>query len=105
MPLESRIPGGGAHATKLPAGVSAVGTVQVRLFATALDAVGEATLRIDIADGETVATLLDRLAAAYPSLGALRASLLVAINYEYVGANTALLGGEEVALIPPVSGG
>jgi len=105
MPLESRLPGGGAHATKLPAGVSAVGSVQVRLFATALDAVGEPSLRVEIAEGETIATLLDRIGAAYPALAALRASLLVAINYEYVGADTPLAGGEEVALIPPVSGG
>lgn len=105
MPLESRMPGGGAQATKLPAGVSAVGSVQIRLFASALDAVGEPSLRVDIAEGETVATILDRLGAAFPTLGALRASLLIAINYEYVAANTPLLGGEEIALIPPVSGG
>lgn len=106
MPLESRQPGGGAErATKLPSGISPVGTVLVRFFATALDAVGEPALRMDIADDETVGSILDRLTAAYPSLAAQRASLLVAMNYEYVDPSAPLSGGEEIALIPPVQGG
>ena len=106
MPLESRQPGGGSErATRLPSGVSPVGTVLVRFFATALDAVGEPALRMDIAEHETVASIIDRLVAAYPALAAQRASLLVAMNYEYVEAGAPLAGGEEIALIPPVQGG
>ena len=106
MPLESRQPGGGAErATRLPSGVSPVGTVLVRFFATALDAVGEPSLRMDIAESETVGSIIDRLVAAYPALAAQRASLLVAMNYEYVDANAVLHGTEEIAIIPPVQGG
>jgi MoaE-MoaD fusion protein len=106
MPLESRQPGGGAErATRLPSGVAPVGTVLVRFFATALDAVGEPALRMDIAGDETVASILDRLVAAYPALAAMRASLLVAMNYDYVDVEAPLSGGEEIALIPPVQGG
>lgn len=106
MPLESRLPGGGAErATRLPSGVSPIGTVLVRFFATALEVVGEPALRMEIADGETVASLVDRIVAAYPSLAPLRPSLLIAMNYEYVDADTPLAGGEEIALIPPVQGG
>jgi molybdopterin converting factor small subunit len=106
MPLESRQPGGGAErATRLPSGVSAVGTVLVRFFATALELVGEPSLRMDIAEDETVGSILDRLVTAYPALAPMRASLLVAMNYEYVEAGASLSGGEEIALIPPVQGG
>jgi molybdopterin synthase catalytic subunit len=96
--------GGGEHA-KPPGGQAAVGSVTVRLFSRAQDAAGEAALRWEIADGETVASILDRLDAAYPALAPLRASLLVAVNYEYAEPGRPLAHGDEVALIPPVQGG
>jgi molybdopterin synthase catalytic subunit len=106
MPLEARrIGGGGGPAAKPPGGAAAVGTVVVRLFARAQDAVGESSLRLEIADGETIGSLLDRLDAAYPAFAPLRGSLLVAANYVYVPPEHVLATGDEIAIIPPVQGG
>lgn len=106
MGLEARRVGGsGGPAAKPPGGAASVGTVVVRLFSRAQDAVGEASLRLEIAEGETIASVLDRLDAAYPSLAALRASLLVAVNFGYVTPDRPLAPGDEIALIPPVQGG
>lgn len=106
MGLEARRVGGaGGPAAKPSGGAAPVGSVVVRLFSRAQDAVGDASLRLEIADGETVRSLLDRLDAAYPALAPFRASLLVAVNFEYVPPDRALAPGDEIALIPPVQGG
>ncbi len=77
--------------------------VQVRLFAAYREAVG--TNRVDVAlpAGARVSELLDRLTAEHPKLSP--SSGMVAVNQEYVGPDYALRDGDEVALIPPVSGG
>ena len=45
------------------------------------------------------------LLARFPALSGHRASVRVAVNFEYAEAGTRFLPGDEVALIPPVSGG
>lgn len=49
--------------------------------------------------------LLDQLCAEFPALANARASVAVAVNREYVNPDYVLSAGDEVALIPPVSGG
>jgi len=78
--------------------------VTVRLFAAAADAVGRRQLEGDWA-GLTPPQLLAVLKEQYPGLGRLVPSLAVAVNREYAGADRVLNHGDEVALIPPVSGG
>jgi molybdopterin synthase catalytic subunit len=56
-------------------------------------------------DGATVGALLDHLIAAHPALASLRANLRVAVNQEFAALDRVLADGDEVALIPPVSGG
>lgn len=53
----------------------------------------------------TVAALLDALCASNPDLARMRRSLLVTVNQEWASAETLLQGGEEVGIMPPVSGG
>jgi MoaE-MoaD fusion protein len=77
--------------------------VRVRLFASFREAAGTAHLTCELDDGARVSDLLARLAAQVPALGATRG--LVAVNQTYVDADAALADGDEVALIPPVSGG
>lgn len=105
MGIFARQQGGGDAAAKPPGGGVFAGTIVIRLFSRAQDAVGEASLRWEISEGETVGSLLDRLDAAFPALAPLRASLLVAVNYEYADPSRALAPGDEVAVIPPVQGG
>ncbi len=77
--------------------------MRVRLFAAYREAVGSAHLDVPLAPGTCVADLLQTLREHHPKLIATRG--LVAVNREYVGPEFALRDGDEVALIPPVSGG
>lgn len=76
----------------------------VRLFAAAADAVGQRRLEGDWA-GLTPPQLLAVLQEQHPGLARLTATLAVAVNREYAGPEVLLKDGDEVALIPPVSGG
>ncbi|MCL6521283.1 MAG: molybdenum cofactor biosynthesis protein MoaE [Firmicutes bacterium] len=77
----------------------------VRLFAGAAEAAGSRQLEVELAAGSTAGQLLDRLLGEYPGLARFGPSLLVAVNRRYAGRETPLAEGDEVALIPPVSGG
>ena len=74
--------------------------VRVRLFAGLRERAGAGSLEIDVPDGATVADVWPVLA-----LGAEPAGLLYARNRAYVDPGEALQAGDEVAVIPPVSGG
>lgn len=56
------------------------------------------------ADGATVKALRGALAERYPSLRNIR-SLMIAVNNAYADDNLAIEESDEIALIPPVSGG
>lgn len=62
-------------------------------------------MRLELPEGTTVGGLVDTLVRRYPGLKAHRSSLLVAVDREFRDEGTGLRGGEEVALMPPVSGG
>lgn len=55
--------------------------------------------------GRTVADLLRYYRAVSPELPAIWDSLAVAVNQQYATASSSLADGDEVALLPPVSGG
>ena len=79
-------------------------TVTVRLFATLRERAGVATWSRAVPDGTTAG---DLLAALQDDLPALRAAgrIALAVNSEYTSAEHRLRDGDELALIPPVSGG
>jgi molybdopterin converting factor subunit 1 len=79
-------------------------TVTVRLFASLRERTGVSTLERDIAEGSTVADLIAELETAFPALEN-RGRIAVAVNSEYTELAHRLTEGDEVALIPPVSGG
>jgi molybdopterin synthase catalytic subunit len=81
-------------------------TVTVRLFAILRERAGRDSVEIELPEGATVADAFERLAAA-PGLGELvgRMPLRMAVNREYAGEGTAIAPGDELALIPPISGG
>jgi molybdopterin synthase catalytic subunit len=74
-------------------------------FASTRDAVGSRSLQRDLPAGATVAALLQGLVADYPALERGANRLMVAVNSEYADRGLELRDGDEVALIPPVSGG
>ncbi len=81
-------------------------TVTVRLFAILRERAGSDSVEIELPDGATVADAFERLAAT-PGLAELvgSRSLRMAVNREYASAGTAIHAGDELALIPPISGG
>src|SRR5690606_25195632 len=79
--------------------------VMIRLFASAREAVGSETVDWTLEPGTTVGDLLERLDRDYPGLASLRGRLLISVNQRYAGREQVLADGDEVGVIPPVSGG
>lgn len=79
--------------------------IRVRLFASFREAAGTGTLAWDAPQGATVAEVVAALQAEYPRFGPTAETALLAVNQEYVGREYPLHDGDELALIPPVSGG
>jgi len=77
----------------------------VRYFAGHRDITGQAEERLELAPGATVGALWELLVARYPRLGGYSGRLLYAVNQEYGTLASELHDGDEVAFIPPVSGG
>ena len=76
----------------------------VRLFASAREAIGASTMDVDVPLGANLGTLMAKFRHAHPQLAS-APSLLVSVNMEYAGNDQALREDDEIALIPPVSGG
>ncbi len=81
-------------------------TVTVRLFALLRERAGRDSIEVELDEGATVAEALDRLSAR-PELGDLleRIPVRMAVNRDYAEPDTRLAPGDELALVPPVSGG
>jgi molybdopterin converting factor subunit 1 len=79
--------------------------VTVRLFARLRDITGAAELARDIDPGATIGSVWRQLAAEYPALGPYERSISSAVNADYARMDTPLADGDEIAFLPPVSGG
>ena len=79
--------------------------MRVLLFAQIKDAVGAAELDLKISGQPAAAELWRALIVAQPKLAAFQSSTRLARNGEYADAQTSFSDADEVALIPPVSGG
>jgi MoaE-MoaD fusion protein len=81
-------------------------TVSVRLFAILRERAGRDSVEIELPEGATVGDAFDRLAET-PGLGELveRMPLRMAVNREYASDATRIGAGDELAVIPPISGG
>jgi molybdopterin converting factor subunit 1 len=77
--------------------------ITVKLFGIAKEIIGESSIIID-QELLTVEDLLTFLKHEYPAFMDLT-SLLIAVNDEYAELGTSIGNGDEIALIPPVSGG
>lgn len=79
--------------------------ITVKLFAAYQEACGVADMQMDVDDGATVATVRDRLIAEHPQLAQWRDLTRFGINLQFVAPEAVMHDGDEVVLIPPVSGG
>jgi sulfur-carrier protein len=77
--------------------------VKLKLFAYLRETLGPEEEEVDIRDGEKVGDLWNRFKRKIPGDKDFR--VLFAVNGEYVGGDRELEEGDEVAFIPPVSGG
>jgi len=75
------------------------------LFASYREAVGAAVVEVSLREGDRGKSLWPVLVARYPGLARLPAPSGYAINHEYVDGERPLQERDEIALIPPVSGG
>jgi molybdopterin synthase catalytic subunit len=79
--------------------------VRVLFFGMLKDAAGTASDEVDLQDGASVRDLLAHCEIRIPRLKEALGSMAVAVNQQYSGPDTKLKAGDEVALLPPVSGG
>jgi molybdopterin converting factor subunit 1 len=79
--------------------------VHIRLFAGLHDLIGERNVTLELPADATVADLRDQLSRQYPVITPYLPTLVCAVDEEYVTPDHTLREGDDVALIPPVSGG
>lgn len=79
-------------------------TIDILLFGITKDIIGSERYALELEGEVTVARLKEVLTSEFPQLTKLR-SLLVAVNNEYGQPDTNISSKDEIALIPPVSGG
>ena len=79
--------------------------VTIRLFARLREIAGVADLRRELPDGATARTAWQVLASEFPDLTAHERSVSCAVNEDYARLSTPLHDGDEIAFLPPVSGG
>ena len=79
--------------------------IQVKLFALAGELAGRGGIELDLPLQATVADLRRALVEQTPALAPLVPRMMVAVNMDYAVDDRVLAEGDEVACIPPVSGG
>ena len=79
--------------------------VRVLFFGQLKEIVGVAQEELELSDGARVEDLFERYGRRFPKLAEFRASIAASVNQEYAGWRASLAAGDEVAFLPPVSGG
>jgi molybdopterin converting factor subunit 1 len=79
--------------------------VTIRLFARLRDLAGSSELVRDVPDPATVQTVWSALVGEMPTLREYERTMSVAVNADYSKMSASVREGDEVAFLPPVSGG
>ncbi len=79
--------------------------VRVLFFGTLREMAGKAAEEIDLPDGASLHDVLERYAVQIPKLKSFFPSMACAVNQHYAAPEIKLNAGDEIALLPPVSGG
>ena len=79
--------------------------VTVRLFARLRELAGRGEIERDVPPGATVRQVWESLLAEHPAIAPYAESMSCAVNADYARMTTAVKDGDEVAFLPPVSGG
>ena len=79
--------------------------VTVRLFARLRELAGASELTRELPDGATALSAWRSMTREFPALSHYERTVACAVNEEYARMTTTLTDGDEVAFLPPVSGG
>jgi sulfur-carrier protein len=79
--------------------------VKVLFFGRLKEIVGHAEDSVEVPDGAPIEALFSRYGESHPELARFRASLVASRNQEFSAWSTPVHSGDEVAFLPPVSGG
>jgi molybdopterin synthase catalytic subunit len=79
--------------------------IRVLFFGVLKDVTGCAAGQIELPSGASAGTVFEHYAALFPKLRGMERSILLARNREFVRASDPVAEGDEIALLPPVSGG
>ena len=79
--------------------------VAVRFFASLREVTGQGAGSVEVPAGSTAGQVWEACVARWPALAGRRQSTVLAVNREFARPETPVRDGDEVALLPPVSGG
>jgi molybdopterin converting factor subunit 1 len=79
--------------------------IKVLFFGRLKEIVGHAEDSVEVPDGAPIEALFSHYGVSHPELARFRASLVASRNQEFTAWSTPLHSGDEVAFLPPVSGG
>lgn len=79
--------------------------VSVRLFARLRELAGTDTVVRDVASGSAVGDVWASLVREWPQMDAFQSTVSAAVNAEYARMTREVADGDEIAFLPPVSGG
>jgi molybdopterin converting factor subunit 1 len=79
--------------------------VRIRLFARLREIAGADELEREVPDGSTLSGVWQALAGEFPAMAPYRRSVSGAVNADYARLDASVADGDEVAFLPPVSGG
>jgi MoaE-MoaD fusion protein len=79
--------------------------VKVLFFGMVKDVVGKSEDQLVLEDNATLGRVFDHYGSRFPRLREMAGSILLARNHEFAGPSTQLAEGDEIAFLPPVSGG
>ncbi|MGD0390507.1 MAG: MoaD/ThiS family protein [Tepidisphaeraceae bacterium] len=79
--------------------------VRLRMFAILRERSGVSEIELELAEGATVADAIEEVGKRFASVAGLLPRTLAAVNLVFAKPGTCLDDGDELALIPPVSGG
>jgi molybdopterin synthase catalytic subunit len=80
-------------------------TVKVLFFGLLKDLTGRSEDRLDLADGSRLDGVFRHYAEKFPKLGEMARSIVLARNHEFADLSSTVEDGDEIAFLPPVSGG
>ncbi|OAY54496.1 molybdopterin synthase sulfur carrier subunit [Manihot esculenta] len=79
--------------------------IKILFFARARDITGLTEMPLEVTTGSTTSDCLNKIVAKFPSLEEIRSCIVLALNEEYTTEASVVKEKDELAIIPPISGG